>query len=111
MVCPRCKHERTRLHDRYGKNNTERYKCLDCSSTFSTASRGYISRMNISKENQNRVLDMLVEGISIRSISRLTGVHKNTVMSLLEHAGNKCMRILDNTMKNLPCKAIECDEI
>jgi len=53
----------------------------------------------------------LVEGSSIRSVSRMTGVSRNTVMSLLVSAGAACAEYQDQTLRNLPCKRVQCDEI
>ena len=47
--------------------------------------------MNItSKERQIQVLKALVEGNSIRSIERMTGIHRDTIMRLLVRVGGKC---------------------
>lgn len=56
------------------------------------------------------VLSALLEGCSIRATSRLTGVHKTTIMKLLVEAGEHCQAILDG-LRNLPCRTIEADEI
>jgi transposase-like protein len=57
------------------------------------------------------VISALVEGMSIRSIVRMTGVSKNTVVKLLEDIGNACAIYQDKVFRNLTCKRIECDEI
>ena len=62
-------------------------------------------------EKEKMVLNLLVEGNSIRSIDRITGVDKNTVLRVLLRAGQKCQRILDSYMRNLKCDNVECDEI
>ena len=62
-------------------------------------------------EKQIAVIAALVEGVSIRGTSRLTGVDKNTVMSLLVRAGIACKEYQDKTLCNLPCKLLQCDEI
>src|SRR5581483_7945795 len=53
----------------------------------------------------------LTEGNSIRSIERMTGIHRDTIMRLLVSTGNRCAQIMDETMWNLPCKRVQCDEI
>ncbi len=111
MTCPKCKHQNTKLHGFYGKKRTERYRCIDCSSTFTANNHKLISSMHITREKQNMILDMLVEGMSIRSISRLTGVEKKTISRLLVMAGDKCANLMKNTMKDLQCKEVQCDEI
>ncbi len=54
---------------------------------------------------------MLVEGCSMRSISRVVGVSINTVTKLLAEAGEACIDFHDENVRGLNCKRIECDEI
>ncbi len=54
---------------------------------------------------------MLVEGSSMRSISRVEGVSINTVTKLLAEAGEACLDFHDENVRGLNCKRIECDEI
>ena len=58
-----------------------------------------------------QILHMLVEGSSIRSISRITGVSINTVSKLLIDAGEACAAYHDEHVRGLSCKRIQCDEI
>lgn len=62
-------------------------------------------------EKKLAVISALVEGNSLRSTSRMTGVHKKTIMKLLKEVGDQCSRFLDSKMKSLDCKVIECDEV
>lgn len=62
-------------------------------------------------EKKFAVLSALVEGNSIRSTSRMTGVHKTTITRLLNEVGNQCASMLDAKMRNLHCEAIEADEV
>jgi IS1 family transposase len=48
---------------------------------------------------------------SIRAITRLTGASKNTVAKLLVEAGHACAAYQDKTLRNLPCKRVQMDEI
>lgn len=57
------------------------------------------------------VVKALVEGCSIRSTVRLTGVSKNTISKLLLELGAACTRYQDETLRNLPCKRLQADEI
>src|SRR5258708_837584 len=65
----------------------------------------------LSTEERTRVVSALVEGNSLRSVTRMTGVHRTTVMKLLVDLGNACSKYQDETMRNLKCKRIQCDEI
>jgi IS1 family transposase len=63
------------------------------------------------REKQIAVLHMLVEGNSIRSIERLTGVNRNTIMSLTVRFGAKCRTFLDDKLRGLRLRHIQSDEI
>ena len=68
--------------------------------------------MNILKpEKKLAVISALTEGCSIRSIVRMTGVHKKTVMKLLVEVGTRCQHMMDEKMRGLRFEAVECDEI
>lgn len=58
-----------------------------------------------------QILSMLVEGSSMRSISRVTGVSINTVTKLLVDAGEACLEFHDENVVGLNSKRIQCDEI
>jgi IS1 family transposase len=58
-----------------------------------------------------QVIAALVEGCSIRSTVRMTGVAKDTVIKLLVDVGTVCAEYQDKTLRNLSCRRIECDEI
>jgi lambda repressor-like predicted transcriptional regulator len=58
-----------------------------------------------------QILSMLVEGASMRSVSRITGVSINTVSKLLIDAGNACAEYHDNTVRDVAAKRVQCDEI
>jgi IS1 family transposase len=60
---------------------------------------------------QAQVIACLVEGNSIRSTVRMTGVAKNTVAKLLVEIGAACAKYQDETFRNLKLNRIQCDEI
>lgn len=57
------------------------------------------------------ILNMLVEGSSMRSISRITGVSINTVSKLLDDAGKACAAYHDATVRDVKAHYVQCDEI
>src|SRR5713226_4915760 len=65
----------------------------------------------LSQEKQTQVLSLLVEGASIRSIERVTGVHRDTIVRLLERAGAVCARLMDERVTDLKCEEVEVDEV
>lgn len=58
-----------------------------------------------------QILAMLVEGSSLRSISRITGVSINTVTKLMVDAGNVCAAFHEETVHGVQAKRVQCDEI
>jgi IS1 family transposase len=56
-------------------------------------------------------LTLLVEGNSLRSIERITGIHRDTVMTVLLKAGERCEKLLEKRIKGLKVKDVEADEI
>src|SRR5438270_5064917 len=65
----------------------------------------------LSKEKQQIVIGALAEGNSIRSIERLSGIHRDTIMRLGVRVGETCREILDAKMRGLNCSHIEVDEL
>lgn len=65
----------------------------------------------LSTERRGQVIGMLVEGMSMRAISRTTGVARNTIDKLLTDLGNACADFLDGEVQNLRPNYVECDEI
>ncbi len=65
----------------------------------------------LSKEKQVAVISALAEGSSIRSIERMTEIHRDTIMRLGVRVGESCHRILDQKMRGLNCSRIEVDEL
>ena len=65
----------------------------------------------LSKEKQEIVIGALAEGNSIRSIERLSGIHRDTIMRLGVRVGTACKQVLDQKMRDLNCSRIEVDEV
>lgn len=65
----------------------------------------------LSTGKQEMVIKGLVEGASIRSIERMTGVHRDTIMRLMVKVGKNCEKLMNESMHNLKCENIEVDEI
>lgn len=65
----------------------------------------------LDNKKRAQVLALLVEGNSINSTCRITGAAKNTVLKLLADAGAACATFQDGSMRNLPCKRLQADEI
>jgi IS1 family transposase len=65
----------------------------------------------LSTQERARILHLLCEGMSIRSITRTEKVGKNTVIRLMEDAGKACDAYHNENVKNLKSKRIQVDEV
>ena len=65
----------------------------------------------LSTDKQIAVIGALAEGSSIRSIERMTGIHRDTVMRLGVRVGQGCAGLLDAKMRDLPCRYLQFDEV
>ncbi len=72
----------------------------------------YVCVMNkLSPAHRAQIITLLVEGTSLRAITRITGASINTVTKLLIDAGKACSDYQDRTLRNLSCKRLQVDEI
>ena len=70
-----------------------------------------VSMNKLTPARRTAVVRCLVEGNSIRSTVRLTGVAKNTVTKLLVDLGAACSEYQDRVLRDLSCRLIQADEI
>lgn len=63
------------------------------------------------REKQLSVLHLLLEGNSVRSVERLTGIEKKTILRVMVRFGEGCQLFLDAALKNLKLRHVQCDEI
>ncbi len=109
MNCPTCKAECKRKgHDRKGN---QRYQCRGCGRSFLGPRQKPLGGMSLPVEKAEQVLAMLLEGNSVSSVVRLTGVHQKTILKLLVLAGEKCERIMATRIVNVPARDVEFDEL
>jgi len=65
----------------------------------------------LKKEKQIAIISGLAEGMSMRALARVTGVHQDTICRLGVRVGQGCARLLDERLRNLECHYLEFDEI
>ncbi len=66
---------------------------------------------HLNRDKKEMVLNLIVEGNSIRSAERITGVHRDTIGRLLLSTGDRCRDILEETMWDIPVKRVQADKI
>jgi IS1 family transposase len=70
-----------------------------------------VNMNRLTTEQQTRVVAALVEGNSIRSTARMTGVARNTITTLLLDLAEACAGYHDRYVRDLKVRRLQCDEI
>src|SRR3989441_5047336 len=109
MTCHNCQLKAVKAgKDRKG---SQRFLCRNCKRYFQAERERLLGNMNLSEEKSLMVLRLLLEGNSIRSIERITGVEKKTITRVLLNAGEHCEQLMSRKIKNIAVKDVEADEI
>jgi transposase-like protein/IS1 family transposase len=109
MNCPTCKADAQRFGT--NRNGSQRFRCVECKKTFSEKLTDRIAGSTIPMAIVEKVLQLLIEGCSVRSAERISGLHRDTILKLLVAAGEKCEKLMGRLIVNVPVKDIEADEI
>lgn len=109
MDCSSC----NGITKKFGKdrNGLQRYRCLRCNKTFLEPHERPLGEMRLPVEKALSVLQHLVEGCSVRTTERITGVEKRTILSLLALIGDRCEKLMLERIKDLTVSEVQCDEI
>jgi IS1 family transposase len=62
-------------------------------------------------EKKRAAIAALLEGNSVRSIERMTGIHRDTICRLLVATGEHCAGLLDARLRNIRMRYVQADEI
>jgi transposase-like protein len=109
MTCHNCQIVTVKIgKDRKGN---QRFRCNSCRKTFQELRERPLENMRLPMEKALLVLHLLVEGNSVRSTERITGVEKKTILSLLVLAGEKCERLLNEKIKGVAVRDVQADEM
>jgi transposase-like protein/IS1 family transposase len=109
MDCPTCKVECQRFGT--NRNGSQRFRCIACKKTYSAAATDRLPGSTIPLDKVENVLQLLLEGCSVRSVERISGLHRDTILKLLVVAGQKCEALLGRLIVNVPVKDVQADEI
>lgn len=109
MTCHNCQS----LCRKFGKhrNGLQRFRCSQCRKTFTEDHALPLDTMRLPMDKADQVLRLMVEGMSIRSIERFTGVHRDTILRLMLLAAEKINTKLRHTFENLEVARIQIDEL
>jgi transposase-like protein/IS1 family transposase len=109
MTCHNCQ----MICRKFGKhrNGLQRYRCQQCRKTFTEDHHTPLDTMRLPMDKAVAILRLMVEGMSIRSIERITGVHRDTILRLLLLASEKITAKLRHKFENLVLERIQVDEL
>ncbi len=109
MTCQECGAD----CQRFGRhrNNLRRFRCPKCHKTYTEGHQRTLGTMYVSQDRAVMALQLLLEGNSIRSTERITRMDRNTIMSLLLKAGERCQHLMDEKIRGLNVQDVEVDEI
>ncbi len=109
MTCKKCEHG---IAKKFGTTaaKTPRYRCNDCGATFTELRQNPLGSHTTSLDDAVKVFTLMTEGMSVRAISRVTDIHKTTILSLLSTVGAKCQRVLDALIVDVRPKYVQADE-
>lgn len=110
MTCHNCS-SLCKKFGKFGPKRIQRYRCNQCKKTFSEEQDKPLDKMRIPLEKAGSCLLLLLEGMSIRSVQRITGLHQKTILQLLVLAGERCERLMLQRIKAVAVKDVEADEI
>lgn len=98
---------------RFGKhrNGLQRFRCHQCKKTFTEDHDKPLDEMRLAPDRAVAALQLLLEGMSVRSVERVTGIHRDTILKLLVLAGERCQRLMQERIRNLNVKDVQADEI
>jgi IS1 family transposase/transposase-like protein len=109
MTCKECEV----VCQRFGKhrNGLRRFRCPQCKRTFTEAHTLTLGEMYISQEKMLLAISLLLEGNSVRSTMRISGLDQNTITKVLALAGERCEKVMARLIVNVPVKDVQADEI
>lgn len=109
MVCHNC--QLNARKNGKNRNGSQRWCCKPCKRTWTEDQDKPLGDMRLPVDKANMVLSMLVEGCSVRSVERVTGVHRDTILRLLVYVGERCESFLEERIRAVPVEDVQCDEI
>ncbi len=109
MTCRVCQHQAKKFGT-YGKRRIQRYRCTSCRATFSEPTPK-LGTHYTDPETAEKVLSMMLEGMSVRAISRLTGLHLQTILSLMNTAAERASVVFDTAVRGVRPKFVQLDEL
>lgn len=105
-----CNHCGEDVAVKFGKDRKgqQRYRCLACRKTFVESHA--LAGMQTSLKEAVMALRMLLEGMSLRAASRLTGLDRETILRAMIQAGEQCRAFMEANIHGVKAEQVELDE-
>jgi transposase-like protein len=110
VILANCQRLSCKKHGR-NRNGSQRYKCQLCQATFSEETVKPLGELRLSVEHAAQALSLLLEGMSVRSAARITGLRPNTICDLIVVVGENCARFLPEAVNGVAATGVQCDEL
>jgi IS1 family transposase/transposase-like protein len=108
MTCHNCKSNCQKFgRDRKGN---QRFRCCQCYKTYSDRPEK-LEGTTKGEQEITLIIRLFVEGCSVRSIERITGIHRDTILNVLVIVGDHCELLLEKMINGIPVRDVQCDEI
>lgn len=110
MTCIRCTHGTCKKFGYYGRRKIQRWRCQSCKATFSQPAPK-LGNHYTDPETAAKVLTLMLEGMSVRAIERFTGIHRDTILSLMVTASQKARQVLNEKIQHITPNFVQMDEM
>ena len=110
IALPECNHENFKKAGKHS-NGAQRFKCKDCGKRFVEEQAKPLGNMRVDVDKAMLVINMLLEGTSIRACERLTNMNRDTIDRLILEVGQRCQHFMDDHIVDVRCDDIQIDEI
>jgi IS1 family transposase/transposase-like protein len=95
----------------YDRKGNQRFRCKNCGKTWIEPTAKPIGALRIGTDRAALAISLFLEGMSVRSVQRMTGLCRQTLADLIVEVGNNCQRLLEARIRNVPVKDVQLDEI
>jgi transposase-like protein/IS1 family transposase len=95
----------------FDKNGNPRKRCKLCGTSYVDRKFTALGEMRIDLEQAAQAINLLCEGLSVRAVSRITGIEKKTILRLIVRAGRGVAELSEKMISGLTVAEAECDEL
>ena len=111
VTCPQCQRDTIKRFGTYGRQKIQRYRCKACGATFAEPRPRPLGAHITTVEHAVAIFTLLTEGMSVRAVARVTGLHKTTILALLLTVGDRCARLFDARVRHMRPAYVQADEL